>query len=141
NGVTFKDVGAHDYRLKYPSQIGDSEVQPPRRQPLTWSLKPTEWHCQSSRGHCSGVPFLTKYIGFDRVVSKLRSFAGSNFPVGEAMKRFGQWMSWVAVFLAMSSACYPQASSSSLRGTVTDQEGSALPGATIVVASSELQIT
>ena len=57
------------------------------------------------------------------------------------MKRFGQWMSWVAVFLAMSSACYPQASSSSLRGTVTDQEGSALPGATIVVASAELQIT
>ena len=57
------------------------------------------------------------------------------------MKRFGQWMSLVAVCLALSSLGFPQASSSSLRGTVTDPSGSAVPGATVIIANSESKIT
>jgi Carboxypeptidase regulatory-like domain len=60
---------------------------------------------------------------------------------GETMNRFGKWMSLVAVCLALSNAAFPQASSSSLRGTVTDPSGSAVTGATVVVASAELQIS
>ena len=57
------------------------------------------------------------------------------------MKRIAQWIFAVTVSLALSSLCFSQASSSSLRGTVTDPSGSALPGATVVVASAELQVT
>lgn len=57
------------------------------------------------------------------------------------MKRLGQWIYLVAVCLALTNVGFPQASSSSLRGTVTDPSGSALPGATVVVTSTELQIT
>lgn len=57
------------------------------------------------------------------------------------MKRFGQWIYLVAVCLALTNVGFPQASSSSLRGTVTDPSGSALPGATVVVTSTELEIT
>jgi len=57
------------------------------------------------------------------------------------MKPIGQWTSLFAVCLALSSACFPQASSSSLRGTVTDPGGNALPGATVVIADPESKIT
>jgi hypothetical protein len=57
------------------------------------------------------------------------------------MKRLGQWIYLVAVCLALTNVGFPQASSSSLRGTVTDPSGSALRGATVVVTSTELQIT
>jgi Carboxypeptidase regulatory-like domain len=66
---------------------------------------------------------------------------GGNFPVGGAMKRFERWMSLVAVCLALSNVAFPQASSSSLRGTVTDPSGSALPGATVVIANAESKIS
>jgi hypothetical protein len=57
------------------------------------------------------------------------------------MKRFERWTSLVALCLALSNAGFPQASSSSLRGTVTDPSGSAIPGATLVIANAESQIT
>ena len=50
-------------------------------------------------------------------------------------------MSVVAVCLALSNVAFPQASSSSLRGTVTDPSGRALPGATIVIANPESKLT
>ncbi len=61
-------------------------------------------------------------------------------PVGGAMNRFERWTSLVAVCLALSHASFPQASSSSLRGTVTDPSGSAIAGATVVIANAESQI-
>jgi len=57
------------------------------------------------------------------------------------MKRFERWMSIAAVCLALSNIAFPQASSSSLRGTVTDPSGRALPGATVVIANPESKIT
>lgn len=57
------------------------------------------------------------------------------------MKRFARWMSLVAVCLALSNVAFPQASSSSLRGTVTDPSGGALPGATVVIANPDSKIT
>ncbi len=39
----------------------------------------------------------------------------------------------VLFFLALTSAAFPQASSSSLQGTVTDPSGSAIPGATVTI--------
>ena len=57
------------------------------------------------------------------------------------MKRFERWMCVVAVCLALSSVAFPQASSSSLRGTVTDPSGSALPGATVVIVNPESKIS
>ncbi|HKM48357.1 MAG TPA: carboxypeptidase-like regulatory domain-containing protein [Terriglobales bacterium] len=57
------------------------------------------------------------------------------------MKHFERWMSAVAVCLALSNVAFPQASSSSLRGTVTDPSGRALPGATVVIANPESKIT
>jgi len=56
------------------------------------------------------------------------------------MKRFERWMSLVVVCLTLSNIAFPQASSSSLRGTVTDPSGSALPGATVVIANPESTI-
>jgi len=53
------------------------------------------------------------------------------------MKRFERWTSLVAVCLALSNVGFPQASSSSLRGTVTDPSGSAIPGAAVVIANAE----
>jgi hypothetical protein len=57
------------------------------------------------------------------------------------MKHFVRWMWVVAVCLALSDMGFPQASSSSLRGTVTDPSGSALPGATVVIANEESKTT
>jgi len=57
------------------------------------------------------------------------------------MRRFERWMSLVVVCLCLSNVVFPQASSSSLRGTVTDTSGSALPGATVVIANPESKIT
>ncbi len=57
------------------------------------------------------------------------------------MKRIGQWMTLFAVCLALSGACFPQASSSSLRGTVTDSAGNALPDATVIASNPDLRIT
>ena len=57
------------------------------------------------------------------------------------MKRFVRWIWVVAVCLALSDVGFPQASSSSLRGTVTDPSGSALPGATVVITNEESKTT
>src|ERR1700739_4192924 len=57
------------------------------------------------------------------------------------MKRFERWMSLVVVCLALSNVAFPQASSSSLRGTVTDPSASAVPGASVVIANPESKIT
>ncbi len=57
------------------------------------------------------------------------------------MKRFEWWMSLVAVCLILSNVAFPQASSSSLRGTVTDPSGSAIPGATVVIDNAESKTT
>jgi hypothetical protein len=57
------------------------------------------------------------------------------------MKRF-QWCAVLAVaLLALNGLALAQASSSSVRGTVTDQSGSVLPGATVVIANNESKIT
>jgi hypothetical protein len=53
------------------------------------------------------------------------------------MKRFLWCGLLLAVFLVLGSAAFPQASSSSLQGTVTDPSGSAIPGATVVLTSTE----
>src|ERR1700687_1838666 len=84
--------------------------------------------------------FLQKCSGFSGFGFRGR-FMEANFLTGETMKRFAQWIYLVAVCLALTNVGFPQASSSSLRGTVTDPSGSALPGATVVVTSTELQIT
>src|ERR1700751_6430037 len=57
------------------------------------------------------------------------------------MKRFVRWIWVVAVCLALSDVGFPQASSRSLRGTVTDPSGSALPGATVVITNEESKTT
>ena len=58
------------------------------------------------------------------------------------MKRIELWvLSVVAVWLALGSVAFPQTSSSSLRGTVTDPSGSALQGVTVVIANLESKIT
>ncbi len=57
------------------------------------------------------------------------------------MKRFERWMSLVVVCVALSGVAFPQASSSSLRGTVTDPSGSAIPGATVVIDNAESKTT
>ena len=57
------------------------------------------------------------------------------------MKRIGQWTTLFVVFLALSGAGFSQASSSSLRGTVTDPAGNALPDATVVATNPDLKIT
>ena len=64
-----------------------------------------------------------------------------NFRLGVAMKRFERWMSLVVVCVALSGVAFPQASSSSLRGTVTDPSGSAIPGATVVIDNAESKTT
>jgi hypothetical protein len=57
------------------------------------------------------------------------------------MKRFERWTGLVAVCLALSNVGFPQASSSSLRGTVTDPSGSAIVGAKVVIANVESTLT
>jgi hypothetical protein len=57
------------------------------------------------------------------------------------MKHFVRWMSLVAVCLALSNVGFSQASSSSLRGTVMDPSGSALPGATVVITNDASKMT
>ncbi len=57
------------------------------------------------------------------------------------MKHFVRWMSWVVVCLVLSNVAFPQAYSGSLRGTVTDPSGSALTGATVVLANPESKLT
>jgi len=57
------------------------------------------------------------------------------------MKRL-QWCAVLAViWLALNGLALGQASSSSVRGTVTDQSGGVLPGATVVIANNESKIT
>src|SRR4029077_11786638 len=64
-----------------------------------------------------------------------------NPPGGGAMKRL-QWCAVLAViWLALNGLALGQASSSSVRGTVTDQSGGVLPGATVVIANNESKIT
>ena len=53
------------------------------------------------------------------------------------MKHFQGCALLVTVLFTFSGALFPQASSSSLQGTVTDPSGSAIPGATVVLASAE----
>src|ERR1700739_677618 len=99
-------------------------------------------HCQTSLGLESGVPFSTNSIGFFDGRARVTNVASRNvFPVGEPMKRIGQWTTLFVVFLALSGAGFSQASSSSLRGTVTDPAGNALPDATVVAANPDLKIT
>ena len=57
------------------------------------------------------------------------------------MKRIGQWTTLFVVCLALSGAGFSQASSSSLRGTVTDSAGNALPDATVIASNPDLRIT
>ncbi|MBZ5682825.1 MAG: carboxypeptidase-like regulatory domain-containing protein [Acidobacteriia bacterium] len=57
------------------------------------------------------------------------------------MERFVRWMSAVVVCLVLSNLGFSQASSSSLRGTVTDPSGSALPGATVVITNDASKMT
>jgi hypothetical protein len=57
------------------------------------------------------------------------------------MERMVRWMSLVAVCLALSNVGFSQASSSSLRGTVMDPSGSAVAGATVVVANDDSKTT
>jgi hypothetical protein len=57
------------------------------------------------------------------------------------MKRFQRCAALVTIFLALNGLAFSQASSSSVRGTVTDQSGSVLPGATVVIANNESKIT
>ena len=53
------------------------------------------------------------------------------------MKHFQWFGSLVAIFLVLSCAAFPQASSSSLQGTVTDPSGSAIPGAILVLSNTQ----
>src|SRR5246500_877129 len=53
------------------------------------------------------------------------------------MKRFRWCASLVAVCLALGCAAFPQASSTSLQGTVTDPTGSAIAGATVALSNTE----
>ena len=53
------------------------------------------------------------------------------------MKRFQGLALVGAVLFTLSSAAFPQGSSSSLQGTVTDPSGSAIPGAIVVLANGE----
>src|SRR5579864_1589794 len=57
------------------------------------------------------------------------------------MMCFVRWMSVVAVCLVLSDVGFSQASSSSLRGTVTDPSGSAVPGVTAVITNEESKTT
>ena len=57
------------------------------------------------------------------------------------MKRLVRWISLVAVCLALSDVSFPQASSSSLRGTVTDPSGGALQGASVLITNEESKST
>ena len=57
------------------------------------------------------------------------------------MKHFVRSMLVFAVCLALSDLGFPQASSSSLRGTVTDPSGSAVPGATATITNEESKTT
>jgi hypothetical protein len=52
------------------------------------------------------------------------------------MKRFQGLALVGAVLFTLSSAVFPQGSSSSLQGTVTDPSGSAIPGAVVVLANT-----
>lgn len=57
------------------------------------------------------------------------------------MKRFQRCAALVTILLALNGLAFSQASSSSVRGTVTDQSGSVLPGATVGIANNESKIT
>jgi len=52
------------------------------------------------------------------------------------MNRFERSALLVTILLALSGAAFPQASSSSLQGTVTDPSGSAIPGAIVTLADT-----
>jgi hypothetical protein len=53
------------------------------------------------------------------------------------MKHFQRNTLLVLILFALSEAGFSQASSSSLQGTVADPSGSAIPGATVVLANAE----
>jgi hypothetical protein len=57
------------------------------------------------------------------------------------MERFQRCAALVTILLALNGLAFSQASSSSVRGTVTDQSGSVLPGATVVISNNESKIT
>ena len=56
------------------------------------------------------------------------------------MKRFQRCGFLVTGLLALAGTAFSQASSSSLQGTVTDPSGSAIPGATVVLANNEATV-
>lgn len=56
------------------------------------------------------------------------------------MKGFSFYLSLVAALLTLSCAAFPQGSSSSLQGTVTDPSGSAIPGADVVLSRTQSTI-
>jgi hypothetical protein len=56
------------------------------------------------------------------------------------MKRFQPCAMLATVLLVLSGAAFPQASSSSVQGTVTDPSGSAIPGAAVVLANPEQKL-
>lgn len=56
------------------------------------------------------------------------------------MKRLQLCALLVSVLLAFGGAAFPQASSSSLQGAVTDPSGSAIPGAVVVLANTESKL-
>jgi hypothetical protein len=53
------------------------------------------------------------------------------------MKPFSWCASVLGFVLALQGAAFPQGSSSSLQGTVTDPSGSAIPGATVVLSNTQ----
>jgi carboxypeptidase family protein len=59
-----------------------------------------------------------------------------NFPAEGSMSRFQGSALLVTMLLALSSAAFSQASSTSLQGTVTDPSGSAIPSATIHITDA-----
>lgn len=56
------------------------------------------------------------------------------------MKNLRPFAYLLAVVLAFSHSAFPQASSTSLQGTVTDPSGSAIPGATVVLSNNEAKL-
>src|ERR1700704_6717128 len=92
---------------------------------------------------CRGVPCVPEWPGpFGLKFGSCGDgrVAAGNFPGGGVMKRLERLMSLGAVCLALSGVACPQASSTSLRGTVTDSSGSAIGGATVVIDNAESRI-
>ena len=56
------------------------------------------------------------------------------------MKRFQRCAWLVAILLTFAGVAFPQASSTSLQGTVTDPSGSAIPGALVLLSNNESKL-